>query len=139
MLLKRKAVYTTKSMDFSSVILSSILQVFVFTMVPFIAYLISYRKVRGFGKYIGFHRPEKKAMLYATLFVLVTIPLGPLIRYYFPAIQEITSAKGTVTGHLQTVGLSFSSIILIGVMAFVKTGLAEEIFFRGFLAKRLIK
>src|SRR5699024_12246954 len=75
MLLKRKAVYTTKSMDFSSVILSSILQVFVFTMVPFIAYLISYRKVRGFGKYIGFHRPEKKAMLYATLFVLVTIPL----------------------------------------------------------------
>lgn len=40
-------------------IISALLQVLVFTGIPFIVYLIAYRRAKGFFDYIGLRKPER--------------------------------------------------------------------------------
>ena len=44
----------------------------------------------------------------------------------------------SITGKFRQMGLSPESILLLLLIAILKTALSEEIFFRGFVAKRLI-
>lgn len=124
-------------MDLPSVVGSSILQVLLFAAIPFAVYAISRRRVRGFFDYVGLRKPTGRAMLLATLFILLTAPL-PLLLYLLPEFRAISLAPGTVGGDFARLGLSVPTTIAILIVAFVQAGLAEEILFRGFVAKRLI-
>lgn len=44
----------------------------------------------------------------------------------------------SVTGMFRQMSLNFNTVVILLIVAVVKTSLAEEIFFRGFVAKRLI-
>jgi hypothetical protein len=60
-------------------IISVILQILVFTAIPFVVYLVRNRRAKGFFDYIGLRKPETRPMIYAAVcavaFVLPAILL----------------------------------------------------------------
>ncbi len=117
-------------------IISALLQVLVFTAIPFIVYLIAYRRAQG--DYIGLRKPERHTMLYATLVALAFILPVLLLLSFSPSIREVVTAPTTVIGRLRLLGFSGAAVALLGFKALFQTSLSEEILFRGFVAKRLI-
>ena len=105
---------------------------------PFLFFLIAHRRVKGFFDYIGLIKPERPTMLYATLlsaaFVLPTL----LLLFFSPNIRSVATGSNTVIGRLRSYGFSGTTILLVGIEAFIQTSFSEEILFRGFVAKRLI-
>lgn len=53
------------------------------------------------------------------------------------SIKQTVYSPPSVTGILRTMGLSAASIAILLIVAIFKTALAEEILFRGFIAKQL--
>jgi CAAX protease family protein len=118
-------------------IVSTILQVVVFTLIPFFVYVVTHRRVGGFFAYLGLRRPERRTLIWATLlstlFIWLTVGLFLLL-----GLRETLIAPNTVAGKLRAQGLSAETLSVLLLTAFGTTALAEEILFRGFLAKRLI-
>lgn len=115
-------------------IVSAIIQLMVFTAVPFIWWLVTARKSKSFFAWIGLTKIEivnRRVYLIAIVLLLVlSVVLGTLV---LPNL--IDASDNAVTS---TEGTGLVAIISILVFSYIKTGLAEEIFFRGFIAKRLI-
>jgi membrane protease YdiL (CAAX protease family) len=115
------------------VIINAFTQLALFSAIPFLCWLVFYRKKEKFFSWIGFKKPVIKSkhvfVLLSSLFLLVSI-----ISNFLPTIVERSQ---TATGQLQGVGLAI--LIQSLVFGFIQTGASEEILFRGFLAKRFIK
>jgi hypothetical protein len=62
-----------------SVLLSAVLQLLVFAAVPFITYLVSRRRARGFFEYVGLVAPTARAL--AAIVVAMTGLVGWLLGY----------------------------------------------------------
>lgn len=124
-------------MDFVSAAVSSLLQVLLFAAVPFVVYLATRRRARGFFGYVGLVQPERRSMLWAMVLILATAPLT-LVLFFLPGFRAVTLAPGTVGGDFAALDPSAATLTVVVVSAFVKAGLAEELLFRGFVAKRLI-
>jgi uncharacterized protein len=122
----------------TNAIISAILQVLVFTAIPFFVFLIRQRRARGFFDYIGLHKPERRTMLYATLLAAAFILPVLLLLSFSPGIREVVTGPNTVIGRLRSYGFSGVAVALLCIKALVQTSLSEEILFRGFVAKRLI-
>lgn len=119
-------------------LISTLFQLLAFTAIPFIVYLVKYRKKSSFLLYIGIKTAPKKALYlsFAAIFLLV-LPI--LLLFYFnEEFRAVLLDPKSLTGSIKTYGFSFQTLILLVLIAVVKTALSEEIFFRGFLAKRLI-
>lgn len=123
---------------FVSELITSVIQVLVFALIPVIVYLIRRKSARGFLKYMGFYRPERRTVWYALLasVVLFLIMWGVFLA---TGAVEVLYDEATVTGMLRAAGLSFETVLSLLVIAWIKTSLSEEILFRGFLAKLLIR
>lgn len=117
---------------FISKVISSILQIIIFTIIPLIWWLITSRKNESFFKYIGLKKIAggKKTWTAIILVSICFILIGLLTLY---AIRNVKTATSDFTG------LGVKAIPSIIVYAALNTALPEEIFFRGFLLKRLIK
>lgn len=120
-----------------SVILSTLITLLVVVAIPFLFYLIRKRQARGFFRYVGLYRPEVRSVQLAVLIVVIIAPLFIWI-FSTPGLREIMISPQSTSGQLQQQGRSLSTAIILLITALVQTALAEEIFFRGFLAKRLI-
>ena len=119
-------------------LLSAILQILVFALIPFLVYLIKTRSVKGFLDYIGLKPSNSRANMLALLVMLViVIPLLTLI-FLSEDFKAIMINPESVTGKIRQMGLGVEAIVTIMIAAILKTSLSEEIFFRGFVAKRLI-
>lgn len=118
-------------------VLTSLVQVLVFSAVPFLVYVIRHRRVSGFLRYVGLYRPESKSLVWGTLAVLLVSPLL-LWSFSLPGLREMATGPATTVGVLRQVGPGLDGIMLLWLYAWVQTAFAEEIFFRGFLAQRLI-
>jgi membrane protease YdiL (CAAX protease family) len=118
--------------------LNAALQILAFSLIPFTVYLIRQKKVRGFASYIGWKRSNSLAnglALLGSLFFLVpTVGLA----YVSETFRELLFQPETMTGKFRAMGLGLETVLVLVVAAVFKTALSEEIFFRGFLAKRLI-
>ena len=119
-------------------IVSTILQILIFTAIPFIVYLVTNRRIKGFFDYIGLRKPETRAMFYAPLCAVAFVLPALLLVFFSPTILEAATAPNTVIGRLRSNGLSMTTFILLIVKALIQTAFTEEILFRGFIAKRLI-
>jgi len=170
-------------------ILSAIIQLGVFTLIPFLYWLISARNKESFFTWIGLikPKPENRALLlillvgfafvwYVSLILLVSIPimwwftgnkenfidwlglktittqykpaslifLGVLLLGNYGAFDVfftlgdvgsiITETDGFIQGELYGTGVV--GLVSAFSMAFIQTGLSEEILFRGFIGKR---
>lgn len=114
--------------------LESIIQLALFTFVPIVCWLIFRRKVnQPFHEWIGIKKPKltdvKKLLI--TVITLILFWLLP------SKILSSTMADSATTMYSKD-GFSLSAVICILLFSFIKTGLSEEVFFRGFIAKRLI-
>lgn len=119
-------------------ILSSIFQVIVFALIPFLVYLIRYKQLKGFLQYIGLTPSPRKALLWALLIALwLAIPILAITQID-PDFKDILTHPESVTGKIRAMGWGPAAVLTILFTAILETALAEEIFFRGFVAKRLI-
>jgi uncharacterized protein len=90
-----------------------------------------------FFKFIGLSPPPAKAMLWALIGAIV-LGGATLALFKVTLLSELATADNTVTARVRAAGVNAETLGLVVLIAFVKTSLSEEIFFRGLLAKRLI-
>lgn len=117
--------------------ISTIIQVALFTFIPFIFFLFRKDKNITFLNYIGLFKPTTKSVSYVLLASILFLISGLGMVFLDESIQQAVFSPPSVTGILRTMGLSGTSIIILLIVAIFKTALAEEILFRGFIAKQL--
>ena len=122
-------------------IISTALQVALCTLIPFIFFIFRKDKSLTFSNYIGLFKPSMKSVSYVFLFLAsILFLIGALgLIFLEESIKQAVLSPPSLTGILRTMGLSGTSIIILLMVAIFKTALAEEILFRGFIAKRLTK
>ena len=110
--------------------ISSGVQIILFSSIPFIWWLISARKTQKFGKWLGFKKPAggMKTALVISAVTAAFLLLGAYSLYIVKGIETATS---------DFKGLGTAAIPAILVYALFNTAFPEEIIFRGFLLKRL--
>jgi len=115
---------------FFNKIVSSILQIILFAIIPFIWWLVTARKQQKFSEWIGLKKIEGgKRTLVAIIIVSVAfLLLGALTLY---AIRDIETATS------EFAELGIKAIPAIVIYAAFNTAFPEELLFRGFLLKRL--
>jgi membrane protease YdiL (CAAX protease family) len=119
-------------------LIGALVQLIAFALLPFLVYLISHKTVKGFFNYIGLHQTSYSAVRLALLAGFILGVAGIAVMYIDPVFRHIAAGKGTVPEQIRQLNTDAAKIILILIIAFIKTALAEELFFRGFVAKRLI-
>ncbi len=119
-------------------IIGAVLQVGVFTLIPFLVFVIRKKTTKGFFEYIGIKKSTKRANYLAVLACLLFA--GPILLLVFvnSEFKEIMFDPNSITGKFRAMGIGMQSVSILLIIALVKTALAEEILFRGFIAKRLI-
>jgi uncharacterized protein len=118
--------------------INAALQIAAFTLIPLIAWAIFARKRESFPRYIGLIAPTSKTMLWTLGVAFILIPAS-LAVFMLPALRDMAAGSNTVAGHIREQGLNADVIGQILIIALFKTALSEEILFRGFIAKRLIR
>ena len=119
-------------------IVNTISQLLLATLIPFIVYLAKHKTNKGFLEYVGLYNINgRKVLLYSGLFAIISFILmvGPMILFLRSGALK---SDLFVQAALKQQGLNLQSIITLFIMAIFKTSLSEEIFFRGFIGKRLI-
>ncbi len=114
-----------------SKLISSIIQIILFSLIPFIWWLITTRKECSFFRWIGLKKPEDekhKTWIWIIGVSVAFLALSVAILYFL---------KGTETATSDFSGLGAAAIPAILVYAVLNTALPEEILFRGFLLKRI--
>ncbi|MEI9919831.1 MAG: CPBP family intramembrane glutamic endopeptidase [Bacteroidota bacterium] len=119
-------------------IISAVLQVGILTLVPFIFFLFRKNKAIGFSGYIGLTKPTQKSVVYAIAGSLLFICSTVGIIFIDADVKQMVTSPPSVTGNLRSMGITPVSIIVWLITALFRTSLSEEIFFRGFIGKRLI-
>lgn len=123
-----------------STIVSGLIQVVVFALIPLAVYLVTARRQGRFLEYIGLKRAPGQAIVYGVLVGLVSFPVMFGLTSLSGA-AELLSDPSSQTGRLRELVASDgvpTMLFVALVQALVTTALSEEILFRGFLAKRLI-
>lgn len=108
---------------------SSVVQIILFALIPFIWWLITARKKMSFFKWIGLKKPA------GTKFILWTT--GIPAAFMLVSLFVLTSLKGIEMATSDFAGLGISALPAIIVYAVFNTALPEEILFRGFILKRI--
>ena len=111
--------------------LNAILQLALFTLIPFIWYVFRHKKCSGFFQWIGLKKPSvfDRTLLGFVVFTIVAFIIVSIGILYL--LKEVDTATSKFTG-MGIVGLPSALIY-----SFITTALSEEILFRGFLLKRL--
>lgn len=115
--------------------LSALLQLLVFTTVPFLWWLCTAREKENFFKWIGLKKPLPEGSIFKLLLLVAAgilvygLSMNLLVSFFMSDVSTATSAFE---------GRGFSATVDILAYAVIQTGLSEEILFRGFLGKRLI-
>src|SRR5699024_6599021 len=103
-------------------ILSAGIQLGLFSIIPFIWWLIFYRKHEKFLKWIGLKKPiinyKSKNGFYS---IIIAFTFLTILLFSVTLFIDNTSSEFTKFG--------FVSILAAIITAFIRTGLAEEIFF----------
>jgi membrane protease YdiL (CAAX protease family) len=120
-------------------LISSLLQVLVFTLIPFIFFLFRKDKTVTFMQYIGLYKAPAKGIMMGIAVSILFLLAGLLMVFTDDGFKEVVLSKGSVTGKIRAMGLSVYSVLTLLLMAWVKTSLSEEILFRGFIGKQLIR
>lgn len=118
-----------------SLLVSAILQIILFSIIPFVWWLIFARKEDHFLKWLGFKKPViKNKVRYMVIFGITVISLS--VPSFFILKNFLNQSVLATT---QFYGQGATALVPALIYAFLQTGLSEEIFFKGFLTKRLIR
>lgn len=120
-------------------LISALLQVLVFTLIPFVFFLFRKDKSQTFFRYIGLYQPTAKSVAGVIVVTLLFVSMGTGLTFIDAGIRQAVISPPSVTGNIRAMGCNGVSLSVLLIIALLKTSLSEEIFFRGFLAKRLIQ
>lgn len=111
-------------------ILSSVLQIILFGIIPFAWWFITARKHQKFTEWIGLKKfqGDKKTLIGIITVSIVFLVSGALTLY---AIRDIETATS------EFIGLGVAATPAIVIYATFNTAFPEELLFRGFILKRL--
>lgn len=119
-----------------SELISGILQLFIFTLIPLFFYVLKNKGINGFSDSIGLKKPQKKTILFGIVISFLFAVSSFLLFYLFDFVEYMKSQE-TVAGGIRELGFGLEAIIIVLIKSIVTTGLSEEILFRGFIGKRL--
>ncbi|MDU2373569.1 MAG: CPBP family intramembrane glutamic endopeptidase [Peptoniphilus harei] len=111
-------------------IINSLLEIILFSLLPFLFWCFSARKQERFTDWIGLKK-IKGAKKTALAIILVTVFYLAISLVFLKGLNNIESA----TSEFQ--GLGFAALPAIFIYAVFNTSFPEEILFRGFILKRL--
>ena len=113
-------------------LIDSAIQIVLFTLIPFIWWLVTARKKMNFFEWIGLKKiknaKENKTILWI---------IGAILAFLGLAVFMLLSVRGVEMATSKFAGLGLAAIPAILVYAVLNTSLPEEIVFRGFLLKRV--
>ncbi len=115
---------------FISKVVSSIVQIILFAIIPFIWWLATARKQQKFAEWMGLKKIKggKKTLAAIIIVSIAFLLVGVLTLYVIKGVETATS---------EFTGLGIMAIPAIVVYAAFNTAFPEELLFRGFLLKRL--
>lgn len=110
-------------------LISSILQIVLFIIIPLVWWAVSARKKTSFWSWIGLKKigPAKGKNLYLWMGVVI-VGFLLLSLFILPLVPDTAASEFS--------GLGIAALPAALVYAFLNTALPEEIIFRGFLLKR---
>lgn len=117
--------------------IGAIIQVILFSLIPFVFYLIRYKKVTGFFKFIGIKK-SKEGWILRSLIISLIAMIFSLLPLMFVKTTGGFNSNLLATNSFVNKEFGLGLILEILIYAFIRTAMSEEILFRGFLAKRLI-
>lgn len=121
-------------LDFLSALYYAVMQLLILVLIPFVWWLLSAKKKQSFLAWIGVYKiPVKKKV---QLFIMITIFVVFTSIVFSTIIPQLLGNIANAT--TQEEGKGIGSIPSILVYSYIQTGLSEELFFRGFIGKRLI-
>lgn len=107
------------------------IQLIVFALIPFVYWLIQIRKERSFTEWIGLKemhfQNKNRALIYAGLCFSVLLISGIVLLSFI--------GDRTLVANAHFSAFSLQAVLAILAYSIIQTGLAEELFFRGFLLK----
>lgn len=107
-----------------------LINIILFSIIPFLWFGLSKRGARGFFRYLGIYVPNEMDVV-GSIRIILPIYLITL------AANLLVIATGNSQRSTGGVDHNAWCVVLIGLILYgLKTGIAEEIFFRGFIAKR---
>ena len=111
---------------------NSIIQIIIFSIIPFLWWLIPSRKKMNFFEWIGLKKVNniKENKLFAWIFLV-------LVLFLIISVFILYSLKNVNVASSEFTGLGIKSLPSILIYAIFNTSLPEEILFRGFLLKRI--
>ena len=116
---------------FLSELFSSVVQVLLFTLIPFLTWLLTARKKESFFSWIGFKKitsDKKECAKYSIVTIIISLVVGFIVYKLF------LSGDWNKSDFAGTGIIGIPSAIL---SSYIHTALSEEILFRGFIQKRL--
>lgn len=122
-------------MEFINLLISAIIQVILFLILPFIWWLTREKNKVNFLKYLGVKKPivkNKRNYIITFLFTVFVLSFSAFI-----IVPLFIDSSNMATSQFK--GKGISALFPVLIYAFIQTGLSEELFFRGFLTKRFIK
>ena len=111
-----------------------------FFAIPFIWWLVGYRKKESFFKWIGLYKPSATTPWW----VVLTYGLVYILYYKFDWTVLMPLSDFAVVEQSESVaanaytGLAWAAVLPALIENFLANGLCEELFFRGFVTKRLV-
>lgn len=112
----------------------AISQLFLFSLLPLIWWLVTARKKENFFRWIGLKREKCLSSGLKTL-GLIILATGCYAGSTIFCVRFLP--EGVTTAGSQFEGLGAAGIFAALPYAFIRTGLSEELLFRGFLLKRI--
>ena len=111
---------------------NSIIQIIIFSLIPFLWWLITSRKKMNFFEWIGLKKVNniKENKLFAWIFSVLAL-------FLILSVFILYSLKNVNVASSEFTGLRIKSLPSILIYAIFNTSLPEEILFRGFLLKRI--
>jgi len=129
-----------KNVFLKSAVRNGFFQLFLFTLIPFVVYVISQRRISGFFEHIGLYIPNSMIsflIVILSMFIL-TIVINKLRDIILPSHSIEEYDDHCISSSFRENGFSTETMIALLFTALITTGLSEEILFRGFVAKGLI-
>lgn len=117
-----------------SELIGAILQLVMFALIPFVWWLVTARKKVGFFLWIGLKKIQHEGKWIATGLITIAAITG-----YSGLIGLIVAnySEGITMAGSSFAGKGAAAVPAILAYGYIRTGLAEELLFRGFLGKRI--
>ena len=113
----------------------AVFQLVLFSLIPLIWWLITARKKENFFEWIGLKKIIHEKKIGNTLLITVLATVGYAVLTFL-CITMVSD--GITTAGSQFAGKGIIAIPASLIYGYIRTGLSEEIVFRGFLLKRIM-